>query len=279
MEIPMFTSKGQSEGSYVVIGMPEEEYRKDPAVNKSTLWEMRKSPAHYKYALDHPQPDTPALKFGRALHMAVLEPDAYSKHYAVGIDADRRTKAGREQWDAFQAANADREIISSADHDVIVEMYSAVWNAAGKLLNKTGREIPAFWRDPDTGIKCKCRWDAIDNRLNCYKVIDLKTCADASTEAFTKDALKYGYDVQAAHYLRGFRAVYGKKKVDFYFVCIEKTPPYAVNVIKASDSFIERGTWILMDLMNKLGECRKTDAWPSYGNNELVLPEWAVIPE
>ena len=278
MEIPMFTSKGQSEGSYVVIGMPEEEYRKDPAVNKSTLWEMRKSPAHYKYALDHPQPDTPALKFGRALHMAVLEPEAYSKRYIVSIDADRRTKAGREQWDAFLAANADREIISKEDHDVITEMYETVWREAWKTLMDTAREIPAFWTDEATGIQCKCRWDAMSNKLGRYTVVDLKTCADASTAAFTKDALRYGYDVQAAHYLRAYRAMYGVH-ADFYFVCVEKTPPYAVNVIKASDSFVERGTWILMDLLEKVKECRRMQSWPCYGNSEMVLPEWAVIPD
>ncbi len=278
MQTPIITTKGIYNDSYAVIGMPEEEYRKHPAVNKSTLWEMRKSPAHYRYALDHPQPDTPALRFGRALHMAVLEPDAFTFHYVICPDIDRRTKAGREQWDMFQADNADREIISKADQDMIVGMYETVWAAADKLLYNTAEEIPVFWTDDVTGLRCKCRWDAMRNEEGNHYVIDLKTCADASTAAFTKDALRYGYDVQAAHYLRAYRAMYGEH-ADFYFVCVEKTPPYAVNVIKASDSFIERGTWQLIDLLDKVKVCSTMQSWPGYGNSEMVLPEWAVIPE
>ena len=55
--------------------MTEQEYRNHYGVNKSTLWEIRKSPKHYKWLLEHPGEDTPALRIGRAIHMAVLQPD------------------------------------------------------------------------------------------------------------------------------------------------------------------------------------------------------------
>ena len=76
--------------------MTEAEYRAADGINKSTLWEMRKSPAHYKYLLDHPAEDTAALHFGRALHSAVLTPTAYKRDFRIAPDVDKRTKAGRE---------------------------------------------------------------------------------------------------------------------------------------------------------------------------------------
>lgn len=256
--------------------MTEQEYRAYPAVNKSTLWELRRSPAHYKWALEHPRADSPALRFGRELHMAILQPEEFTEQYAVVPEMDRRTKEGRERWDRFCAALDGREAISQQDYDTIMAMYDAVWNTqdAADLLDGCKTELPVFWTDDATGMECKCRMDAVKPGV----VVDLKTCADASTGAFLKDALRYGYDVQAAHYLRGYRTLYDAPG-RFVFVAVEKTPPYAVNVITASDGFVDRGTWTLISLMDKLKECKQIDKWPGYGANELVLPEWAMIPD
>lgn len=272
--------------------MTEEEYRAHPGVNKSTLWELRKSPAHYKYVLDHPNPDTPALKFGRAIHMAILQPDDFSRHYVLAPNVDRRSKSGRELYDQFMQTHAGKELITQDDYDQILGMYDSVWNdpAASALLTGCEYETPLFWVDETTGIECKCRLDAHKAErkivLNGNKratakatIIDLKSCADASTDAFIKDAIRYGYDVQCAHYIRGYKANYDVDSVEWYFLAVEKKPPYAVNVVHAVDAFIDRGTWQLFDLMDKLAECRQTDKWPGYGLHELVLPEWAVIPD
>lgn len=257
--------------------MTEQQYRTHPGVNKSTLWEMRKSPAHYKYALEHQtEKDTPALRFGRALHTAILQPEEFKQNYVVAPDIDRRTKAGREEWERFLDVNRGKDVLSQDDYDTINGMYESVWNddTAADLLNGCLTETPLFWTDEATRIRCKCRLDAHKDGI----VVDLKSCADAATSRFARDAMKYGYDVQAAHYLRGYKAKYGNN-AEFWFLCVEKTPPYAVNVIKASDAFVDRGTWQLIDLMDKLKECRTHRKWPGYGRNELVLPEWAMIPD
>ena len=254
--------------------MTEEEYRAHPGVNKSTLWEMRKSPAHYKYALEHPSPDTPALKMGRAIHMGILQPEEFNRHYVLAQNWDRRTKEGREMYNRFLEQNADKELIVQDDYDDIVGMYESVWNDpdARDLLTGCEYETPLFWTDEATRIKCKCRLDAHKGGI----VVDLKSCTDAATGTFMRDAIRYGYDVQAAHYLRGYRAKFDRP-AQFWFIAVEKKPPYAVNVILAGDAFIDRGTWQLIDLMDKLKECRKNRKWPGYGRNELVLPEWAMI--
>ena len=266
------------ENNDAIRRMTEEEYRAYPAVNKSTLWEMRKSPAHYKYALEHPTADTPALKLGRAIHMAILQPDEFEKHYVVAPNIDRRTKAGKEPYDLFMAGLGDRELIDSDTFNELTEMYAAVWNDpnAKALLAGCEHETPLFWTDESTGIECKCRLDAHDTKRNI--IIDLKSCTDASTNTFMREALKFGYDVQAAHYLRGYKENFGDS-ASWYFVAIEKKPPYAVNVIHAGDAFIDRGTWQLISLMDKLKTCRDEELWPGYGANELVLPEWASIPD
>ena len=256
--------------------MTEQEYRQHPGINKSTLWKLRKSPAHYKWALEHPRQDTPALKFGRAVHMAVLQPKEFTAHYTVMPQFDRRTREGKEAYQRFLEQTDGMEYISEDDYETICGIYDSVRTDSNvaELLKRTRKEVSVFWKDSATGLECKCRMDAMRKGL----VLDLKSCMDASTNTFMKDAIRYGYDVQCAHYLRGHKARY-KTDAEWFFVAVEKTPPYAVNVIKASDGFIDRGTWQLIDLMDKLKECIDTNEWPGYGRNELVLPEWAAIPD
>ena len=258
--------------------MTEEEYRAAPAVNKSTLWQIRRSPAHYRYALENPPADTPAWRVGRAIHAAILQPRQFKKMYAtIPGGLDRRTKEGRAAYDAYIATAGDKELLTADECAMVERIAQAVRSdkAAAALLEGCQTETPIFWTDQATGIECKCRVDAMKPGI----AVDLKSCADASTNAFLRDALKYGYDVQAAHYLRGIRGQNGGQMVEWYFIAIEKAEPYAVNVIHATDGFIDRGTWQLMGLMDKLKECREAGEWPAYGENELILPEWAEIPD
>ena len=260
--------------------MTEQEYRSAPGVNKSTLWEIRKSPMHYQYALNNPSKDTPALLLGRAIHAAVLTPDTYFDEYCVAPEIDRRTNDGKEQYGRFLANHAGQTVLTSDDSILVMALAASIRTDkyAGPLLLGCDTERPIFWTDGATGLPCKCRLDAI--KTGGGDVIDLKTCADASPDAFIRDALKYGYDVQAAHYLHGAAAKYGRSPSRrWWFVAMEKTPPYAVNVIRADDGFLDHGEWRRMALMDKLKDCTTKNEWPGYGQTETVLPAWAEIPE
>ena len=200
--------------------MTEQEYRQAEGVNKSTLWNLRKSPAHYKYFLENQREDTAAFAFGRAVHAAILTPSAFKKDFVVipeGID--RRTKAGKEEYQAFLDASAGKEILTAADAETVKAIVKAFKKNrdAVQLLKGTKREKPLFWTD-DNGILCKCRIDAYKAGL----IVDLKTAQDAETETFTKEALRYGYDVQAAHYLDAYQHKESAVRPEWYFIVIEK---------------------------------------------------------
>ena len=141
---------------------------------------------------------------------------------------------------------------------------------SNKLLLSLGYTIPKFWTDPETGLLCKCRLDAVKPDT----VVDIKTTLDASTKAFARDAYNYGYHVQAAHYLQGVEATTGHHP-KWYFLVIEKKPPYCIHIFPASAKFIEQGTFERAQLMEELKRCSDADAWPSYKTEELMLPAWA----
>ena len=247
------------------------EYENIKAVNKSTLWEMRKSPLHYWHLIhDTPKEDTTAMKFGRAIHAYLLDHVEFSARYAVAPECDRRTKEGKAIW--AELMESGKEVISAADMEAIQRMEVEFEPVRKKWLTDVQTELPLVWTDDATGVECKGRLDALSSEW----IIDYKTTTDASTNAFTREAIRYGYDLQAAMYMDAARAN-GYNPKGFIFIAQEKSAPYLINVIRAGDAFLDRGRWIMMDLLQKYKECRDSDTWPGYGENELILPEWGVV--
>lgn len=255
--------------------LSEAEYNAAPGIRRSTLFQMSKSPAHYKWALTEAHKDTPALAFGRALHMAVLEPEAFDASYAVAPTISKATKAGRTAWELFESDAAGREIITQADYDKIICMRDSILsNELATALLAGGHEQGCFWTDELTGLNCKVKLDAILDIGERVIVSDIKTCTDASTEAFMREAVRYGYDFQSGMYTEGVLADTGKE-ADFVFIAVEKAPPYAVNVLAADKYFILRGRDLFREYLGKVAECEQTGQWNHYNSgelNELKLP-------
>ena len=256
--------------------MTEKEYNQAEGIRRSLLWKLKKSPAHMKYEMEHPAEPTAALIFGAAAHCAILTPELFGEQYAV-IDADLRTKEGRMM--KAQAMESGKITLTRDDMDRIAGMKDAVMaNRYAKRLLDGPKETPYFWTDDITGEACKCRTDAETEVGEGWYIVDLKTCGDASNDGFMRDALKYGYHVQAAMYREGVQAVTGKECA-FVFLCVEKEPPYAVNILQCDDAFILHGTDEYRYLLGLYHECRVRDMWPGYGGfeneiNALELPAW-----
>ena len=256
------------------IRMSEEEYRSNPAVNKSTLWELAKSPKHYRYIMENPQQDTPALKIGRAVHAAVLQPEEFKTEYISAPDVDRRTKEGREIYAAFVTAAEGKTVLSASDFEEACSIAAAVKDCeqAVELLTGCVFEKPLFWNHEETGLPCKCRVDAMKPGI----MIDLKTSSDASTDAFTKEVFWRGYDVQAAHYMDAYNVLFGSFP-DWYFIVVEKSPPYVVNVLHADTGVIDYGFIRRDSLLSRLKDCKDSDSWEGYGKNDLILPGYMEV--
>ena len=259
--------------------MTEQEYNKVPGIRRSLLWEIRRSPAHLKWRMDNPPEATPALIFGQALHAAVLTPEDYGRQFAVMPNADRRTKAGREAWDAAAAVAQGRTQIAFDWAEQIAGLVQAVRGnpMAARLLDGP-HETSYFWADTLTGEGCKCRTDAETVIGDMHLIVDLKSCQDASTDAFMRDALNYGYDVQAAMYTDGYKAVTGREAT-FVFIAVEKNPPYAVNILQADTLFMQHGQDRYRHLLGLYHECRQRNQWPGYTGFDgdiasLGLPAW-----
>lgn len=267
--------------------MSADAYFAHSAVNRSQLSELDRSPLHYwaKYVnpgrVEEPETETPAFRIGRAIHARVLEPLRYADHFMVGPNvSSRNTTKWRAAEEAFKG-----EMLLTVKEDRIVEGVNKalVENPLSRraLFESEGsNEVSVFAKDPKTDIDLKCR---VDRLMDNGMLVDVKSTADASPSAFAKSCANYGYALQAAHYLYTVEMATGQVPAGFGFVVVEKEPPHAVAVYRASEDFLRHGAVQHRNLLDRLGELHRahpdaTTPWPAYSVEvqSLDLPAWAT---
>jgi len=250
-----------------------EEYHAAEGISKSGLDLIHRSPAHYRQERVCPTPATPAMLWGSMFHMLVLQPDLFAATYAVlpeGID--RRTKDGREIWEAWQAEHEGFRAVDKPTMEELNAMRDSVFghSRARELLSGGIAEQSLFWED---GVRCKARPDYSRAAI----LSDLKTAVDARPEAFSRACWTYRYHVQSAYYSDGFRATFDQQVEAFAFIVVEKTLPYAVAVYLADESMVKQGRAEYAVDLEIYRECLAKDQWPGYPPEilSIELPYWA----
>jgi exodeoxyribonuclease VIII len=262
--------------------MENADYHRHSAVSKSHLDQIAKSPLHYwaRYLDPNrvtPEP-TPAMAIGSAVHTHVLELDQWDARYVTAPEGiNRRTNAGKAEWEAFEVASTGRTVLAKADAELVMRMGHSVFAhpAASMLLAMPGKaETTHMWTDQATGLRCKCRpdWLTDDGSL----IVDLKTTEDASPMGFRKSIANWRYHVQASWYLDGLEQATGKRPDQFIFICVEKKPPFACAVYAADAEMIQIGAEAAARDLDVLATCRAAGAWPGYSDQvEMIsLPPW-----
>ena len=250
------------------------------AASFSTLKKFDRTPAHARYAMQHPPEPSVAMEFGTAVHLAVLEPDRFDAECAVAPKVDRRTKEGKAEWSAFLAANEGATILDEDAFATCQAIRDAVWAhpIACEILSGAGHaEVGAIWDDAETGQRCKGLIDRIGVFDGWTWVIDLKTCRDAAPRLFSSDIAKQGYHAQAAMLIDGCNAVAPRER-RFAWIAVEKDPPHCVAVYEAPLVMLAAGQVKYRRWLATYIESRKTNNWPGYPASiePLELPRWAM---
>lgn len=258
--------------------MTDNEYRLLPGIRRSDLWKMAQTPAHFKYHMEHEEPETPALVFGSALHERILTPETFNDHYVVMPEIDRRTKDGRAQYEAFLQYEAKgRTVITPADFELMRNMTAVlVQNKfALDLLysdDSYDHERAFMWTDTQTGEPCKIKVDSLATYQGKPYIVDYKTTASCVDGAFERSVRKFGYKLQVGMYTEGLW-YNEQEEFGFIFVAQEKTPPYAVRCYIASEDFIMEGTDKFHELMGAYKWCKDNNAWYGYEGASRTMTE------
>ena len=268
-------------GGTALPGLGFDEYLALDGVNSSTLKEMRRSPLHCKWRMDHDRQDTASLSLGRAVHTAILEPAEFSERYAIAPKVDRRTKAGKADWADFQEQAGERELLGTEDADTIDSIAKAVTNnsLASSYLELPGQsELSVVWTDAATDRRCKARIDRYTHQGGKPLIIDVKTTRSITPSGFARDAAKFGYHLQAAFYCRAVASLEPGRIPSLLFLAVETLPPFAVAIYRLGEESFASGDLLVDELLGEFTACEASSAWPGPTTTvrDINLPAWAL---
>lgn len=247
------------------------------------------SPAHAFIAHPRLNPayvkdDDPKFDLGTVVHQLFLE----------GVDRveviecnDWKTKAAQEQRDLARAAGGIP--LLAKHYEAVGVMVASIQDqlevhpAVPPLFQAGAPEQTLVWEED--GVLCRCRPDWLhDSRLHCD---DLKTTAvvgGAKPDRFQRHLFAMGYDLQAAFYLRGIRAVYGVEAT-WRWCVVETCPPYGLSVVTPGEDVLAIGDAKVSRALELWRGCLEAGVWPSYPAEVAVVEapswetRWLMTPE
>lgn len=249
--------------------MTFEEYQQIDAINATAIKAGQKSMLHMRTVMTGKRTDeTPAMRWGRIIHSAVLEPN-YADSLAVYTGAVKRGKA----WDEFAVINAGREIVTLDERAELTAIINAVQaNPHAKaLIDGSEHEMTVQW-DDECG-HCKAR---LDGWAPYSGIIEIKTTGAITANQFARQYINMGHDLQVGWYSRAIEKTTGKKP-DVTIIAIESSPPFDVAVWTLNRAAVVTGERHAIEIANRYAACCKAVEWPGVqedGPEELTLPEW-----
>ncbi len=251
------------------------DYLRLPYISAHGLMRIERSPAHYRASREQPHAPTPAQALGTLAHLMILEPERVVTEMVVAPDCDRRTKAGKADWEAFQSESAGKLVVAKDQlaltlamrESVMAQPYARALLAAGFAETTVIAELE--------GVTVKGRPDWLPHDLPV--IVDLKTAVDASPKGFARAAANFAYHLQAALYTDLIHAMTGQR-CEFVFLVVENEPPHGVALYQLDADAIERGRVRYQQALETYQHCLDTDDWPGYATEiqALELPRWAA---
>ena len=259
--------------------MSHQEYNEVKALNYSGAKQILISPLAYQAWLKEERKETDALKLGRLVHLAALEPHVFDKQVRLAPTWDARTTEGKAIKKAFLATLKEgEEYLDQEEMDEVMsiaEGAQAGIESVASLIPDAVRLKEHIVTGKHEGAFIKGRPDLILHHADGGAIVDIKTTMDAGAESFAKDVAKYKYHLQAAFYLH----MTGAKR--FFFVAVEKKAPFDWAVYELDAEALESGKRMMTSACLTYRECSLYNNWPGYSKavQTITLPKWAFFNE
>lgn len=261
--------------------VPGFEYDPNKSISYSSLKHFKKSPLEWVSYIMSPYKETEPMLVGKLVDEMVFNPDTFTERYFKFLNGDWRTKAGKEMLENAKAEAGERKLIKFEIWQQAESMVQAIMNNtdARKILDQVTEVHPKYYWDDQTGLRCSVELDGRGEKI----IVELKTDKDARPEFFGKSAINNDYHLQTAFCLQGHsHKIEGTP--DFYYLVVEKEPPYNVAVYLADEDYINYGMFEMRKYLDEFKLCAETNSFhQSYefrqtlGYNLLTIPGWAKM--
>jgi exodeoxyribonuclease VIII len=249
--------------------LPMAEYRQMSGLSKHELDNFSVAPSYYLHRKAQERKPSRSMEIGTLIHSLVLEGRV---DYAVGPEVDRRTKAGKEEWQLFCENNIGKTIVTVDEAWIINGCYKACEPLMEKCAyDDDNVEVSMFWeRD---GVACKGRPDMIAQINGELCIVDLKTTSDI--RQFENTFYRFRYDVQAAWYQYGLKAAMGLDEVPgFWFLVVDTEAPHLAQFMRAGSEILNNANAKIEGELAHFARCQRADEWPGLPEFKLILPRY-----
>lgn len=276
-----------------VEDLEDEDYHAiNTAVGSSGLRLMLKSPDafHWGFFGGNFTEPTPSMKFGKLVHLAVLEGPKFEKRYVVmpeftgftgkgELTTNSNCKEVKEKRKAWIDEQDPQAIITTQDErDKIVGIIGKIikHKDSGMLFGDGKPEMSGFYVDPETGIMCKFRNDFMSN--NGRILTDLKTAKSSEFRLFGSNAFRMRYDIQLFMYATGVKQITGHFPDILALMAVEPTGNYesAIYTFEVSDLLKAESDY--RRALRRIKHCIDTNDWPQRQEEaqRIYTPKWFI---
>lgn len=215
------------------------------------------------------------FRFGRAAHMAILEPDKFRQYFLEEPEFIGLTKEGKESSQSAEARTKKKKwyedlppdalVLSSKELTMLTEMIDCLMDhpQAGGMFRNGRPEVTGRFLHLKYKIRCKIRPDYLtkmpDGRIYFF---DLKTARSVEPGIFATDAARLKYHCKMAFYWDGLTEILGQEPEACALVPIEKGIPSRTQVYWLNDQDLEDGRRQNHFAMETLLKCIAENKWP-----------------
>lgn len=285
--------------------MDFEAYCQLPDINASALKGVGGcSPAHLRAYLagEIARTDSPDMRFGRAMHCMVLEPERFTAAFPVAGRCQQALTSGERKGQA--CGNTGSRLVDGqwrcGTHGKDgVEPSDFVTAGESSRLQKLGKrlkESPAnqFLARPgysecviqwqQLGFTLKTRIDRLAVEQDRITLIDLKKMqvGKGGWEDCQRSCLNYGYHIATWFHLMAVRAAFGDSiAVESYLLFVEDSEPFGTHLLCVSDDDLEIADHQVVSRLSAYHRCLKSGKWFDYQmvinpNKSGILPQYYV---
>lgn len=252
-----------------------------------------------RHYMDNGQRETDALRFGRAYHTAILEPEllndlvrvlpAYNRH------PDNQTQAGKRStsWSTSYAASkreafeleakeAGAEIVSKFEFSKLENMRAGFHKCdhADRMFRESHREVSFYGKGSVNGrlFDLKCRMDLVN--IPAAQIGDIKGCGNASPVAFGRDSANYNYAFKQAFYAKCFANAFGQMPT-CTLIALEKEAPHDCACYEIPEQLLDQEWSKVRSVLEAYGEAVAGGEWPGCVETvaPLYVPNWLMSDE
>ncbi len=218
-------------------------------ISSSGLKRILRSPLELQRYFQRQQLSSPILDFGTAVHCALLEPERFAQEY-IALPVNHVDLFHAQDMELIQQQGKIQHFITQAQMDAVHGICEQVQQQPeiADLLAQGQAEQSLFWRDSESGIRCKIRPDLL--RLP-HLIVELKTTFNAALDVFQRTVLMQQYHLSAAMYLQGVQHITGHTP-NYVFIVACREAPYQVSTFVPSAAMLQEGEKLFRLALSKL---------------------------